>query len=72
MPPDANWPALPQHGNFTKADHAAHTTPKGTPTWEQHVPGTKSLKMTKMAMKFVSRPHLKMTKAKPAGRKKKK
>lgn len=71
--PDAAWPNLPGYAAFTAADHKAHTTPKGIPRWEDVVPGTKSLKMSKLAMKFVSKPHLKMKSPRraPARRRKK-
>ncbi len=59
MPPDAAWPNLPAYGPFTKADHAAHTSPKGIPYPGDLVPGTHSHKMAKLAMKFTHKPHLK-------------
>lgn len=60
MTPDAFWPYLPAHGQFTAEDHAAHTTRKGIHHPSDVVPGLSSTKLGKLAMKFVHKPHLKM------------
>ncbi len=54
MTPDASWPNLPNYRAFSPEDHAAHTTPKGIP-YESN-----AKKQAQQAMKFVSKPHLKM------------
>lgn len=65
MCPDAQWPALPSYRQFTAADHAAHTSPKGIPYPGDLVPGAQAHKMAKLALKFVHKPHLKFTKSAP-------
>jgi hypothetical protein len=75
MTPDANYfTSLPTYGH-TKADHAAHTSPKGIPYPDDLIPGMKSTKLGKIAMKFVHKPHLKLnskpTRAKAPKRRKK-
>lgn len=70
--PDAFWPNLPAHGQFTAADHAAHTTPRGIAYPEDLIPGTKSHKMAKSILKVARKPHLKLTRPRPAPRRKKK
>ncbi|HEX4647172.1 MAG TPA: hypothetical protein VH598_16330 [Verrucomicrobiae bacterium] len=59
MPPDANWPAIPNYREFTAADHAAHTSPKGIP-YPETLMGTESVKATKGLMKLARKPHLKL------------
>lgn len=77
MTPDAAWPSIPNYGKdgFTAEDHAAHTTPKGIPYPHDLIPGQKATAMAKLAMKFATKPHLKMKakapRAKPVKRRKK-
>jgi hypothetical protein len=72
MPPDAAWPNLPAHGQFTAADHAAHTTPKGIAYPEDLIPGAKSHKFAKSILKVVRKPHLKTPTRRSSPRRKKK
>lgn len=69
MPPDANWPNIPDYRNITPADHAAHTTPKGTLRPDEiYLNAKPSHKMAKELMKIGHKPHLKLKTAKPQPR----
>jgi hypothetical protein len=59
MTPDAAWPNLSPYGPFTAADHAAHTSPKGTASPEDLFPGGSGKKMANQLGKFAAKPHLK-------------
>ncbi len=60
--PDALWPNLPQYWQFSAADHAAHTTRRGIHHPQDVDPTMDSRKSAKLLTKFVSKPHLKMSK----------
>jgi hypothetical protein len=70
MTPDATWPNLPSYREFSAADHAAHTSPRGTPYPEDLITGLHNRKAAKELLKVASKPHLKLKRG--TGRRKKK
>lgn len=57
--PDASWPNLPDYRQFSPADHAAHTTKRGTLSPEDMPElNLTSRKGAKQLMKIGSKPHL--------------
>ena len=58
MCPEAGYFDLPNYKAFTPADHAAHTSPKGTCSPEDVGANWNSRKGAKMIGKIAHKPHL--------------
>lgn len=55
--PGRDWPGIADPLHITAEDHARHTERAGIPHPSDLVPGAKSTKMAKDALKFVNKPH---------------